>query len=147
MHQRNAIVNWVINIRQVGNKICLLSSWCYWFWVYRSLYEVSYVIIAINHDLSASHDRLNYLNQTHDSKLTSKFSLVWVLIFWLPWYHPSSFNEPRSTIWFNFPCYWAKSHFWPIRTVTSCSIPPGCKIRVWDVELVTECEMCNQLFM
>ena len=122
MQQWHARVNWVINIIQEGNNICLFPSKCYLFCVYRSSSEGAYVVPYINHEWIASHDGLNDFNWAHDPNLISKFSLVGVLVFWFPWYYLSSLNELCSTIGFDSQCCWAKSYFRPIKM--SLPAPP-----------------------
>ena len=122
-------------------------SLCYWLWVYRSSSEGAYVVTAINHEWSASYDGISDLNREHELKLTYNFSSIGVMIFWFPCYHPYSLNKLRYTIGFDYLYWWAKSYFWPIRNVPSWSRLPRCKIRVDDILLVTEYEMCNHPFV
>ena len=113
IHQWHDGFNWLINIRKYGNKICLFLAQCYWLWAYWRSSEGAYVVTAINHDWSDYHDGLNDLNRSNKPKFTSKFSLIGVLIFWFPSYHPSSLNELHSTVGFDSPFCWSQSYFWP----------------------------------
>ena len=124
MYQQHAGVNWVVNIQHTGNKVCLFTSQCYWFWVYRSLSEGSYAVPAINNEWGDSKDGLYDLDCAHDPKLTSNLSLVRVMIFWFTWCHPYSLNVLHSAFGFDYPRSWYQYYFWPVRPVTSCPFFP-----------------------
>ena len=82
MYQRYARFNWVVNVRQVENMICLFSSRYYLLWVYQSSSESAYVVTDINHEWTAYHNGLNDLNHSHNPNLASNLSSILVLIFW-----------------------------------------------------------------
>ena len=133
IHQWHVGFNWLINIRKYGNKICLFLAQCYWLWAYWRSSEGAYVVTAINHDWSAYHDGLNDLNRSNKPKFTSKFSLIGVLIFWFPSYHPSSLNELHSTVGFDSPFCWAQSYFWPWKSQYHQKVIDGIYIKtIWN---------------